>query len=319
MGNSNWTALPDYSHEPLNGERCTRLLKLQPSTHQSSICECTIHQLNLDRPNKEPYEALSYSGSATNHQSFILIRYNQNQTARLPIPHFLEVAFRRLRSDRETRTLWVDQICINMTDNGERSRQLKLIGDIYNRASNVCIWLGEGDDNSRKALGFIQKMVQEPALYHSPSWKEPNSNLTALSILLRRPLFSRSWVVQEISLARKATVQCGESFVDWSDFADVVSLVAEQSSWPPGIESTRYNNPAAINAGPEIVEWSELGAIQLIRCVSDIVRKQKDGQIAERNFSLESLICGLSEFHCADPRDKIYAFLGISSRCDCCY
>jgi len=37
--------------------------------------------------------------------------------------------------------LWADQICINQSDNSERTHQVNLMRDIYSRAENVLIWL----------------------------------------------------------------------------------------------------------------------------------------------------------------------------------
>src|SRR5437667_6878010 len=48
----------------------------------------------------------------------------------------------------------------------------------------------------------------------------------ALSALMRRPWFSRCWIIQEIALAKSATLHCGKDSVCWDDFANAVSLFA---------------------------------------------------------------------------------------------
>jgi hypothetical protein len=56
--------------------------------------------------------------------------------------------------------LWVDAICINQKDDAERNAQVKRMADIYNRASNVCVWLGVGDPTQKTALESIPKMLE---------------------------------------------------------------------------------------------------------------------------------------------------------------
>lgn len=50
---------------------------------------------------------------------------------------------RRLNGPDSSRLLWIDALCINQDDLDERARQVKLMGDIYFRATRVTVWLGE--------------------------------------------------------------------------------------------------------------------------------------------------------------------------------
>ncbi|KAI8939245.1 hypothetical protein NX059_005071 [Plenodomus lindquistii] len=47
--------------------------------------------------------------------------------------------------EQGTILLWVDALCINQEDASERAEQVKMMGKIYARATNVKIWLGEED------------------------------------------------------------------------------------------------------------------------------------------------------------------------------
>ncbi|KAH7120724.1 hypothetical protein EDB81DRAFT_233400 [Dactylonectria macrodidyma] len=53
-----------------------------------------------------------------------------------------------IRRRREAITLWIDQICINQADNGEKSEQVGLIGSIYLGAKQVLVWLGHAGSGS---------------------------------------------------------------------------------------------------------------------------------------------------------------------------
>jgi hypothetical protein len=50
---------------------------------------------------------------------------------------------RHFREKKDVRHLWVDAIYLNQADNGEKSIQERLMGDIYRQARRVHIWLGE--------------------------------------------------------------------------------------------------------------------------------------------------------------------------------
>ena len=43
------------------------------------------------------------------------------------------------KSEREI-SLWVDALCINQADNEEKSEQVRLMGEIYSRATGVIAW-----------------------------------------------------------------------------------------------------------------------------------------------------------------------------------
>jgi hypothetical protein len=60
----------------------------------------------------------------------------------------LEAALRHLRLTQEARYLWVDAICINQDDMDERSRQVSIMSEIYSKASQVVVWLGEREEPS---------------------------------------------------------------------------------------------------------------------------------------------------------------------------
>lgn len=59
-------------------------------------------------------------------------------------------------SDQE-RSLWVDALCINHSDMQERMHQVSRMSSIYEQASQVFVWLGEGWDGCEKAIEFLQK------------------------------------------------------------------------------------------------------------------------------------------------------------------
>ena len=66
---------------------------------------------------------------------------------------------RHLWSTESTRVLWIDALCINpASDVAEKSAQMAQMDKIYSKATRVCIWLGEVDDCSDRAMTFINEV-----------------------------------------------------------------------------------------------------------------------------------------------------------------
>ncbi|KAH8891552.1 hypothetical protein GQ53DRAFT_604942, partial [Thozetella sp. PMI_491] len=57
----------------------------------------------------------------------------------------LYAALRRLRMASRERVVWIDQLCINQTDDQEKSQQVALMSRIYSAAQRVIVWLGDED------------------------------------------------------------------------------------------------------------------------------------------------------------------------------
>jgi hypothetical protein len=64
----------------------------------------------------------------------------------------LERALRRLRHRSDPQVLWVDAICINQSDDAERSQQVKVMGAIYKSTRHCKIWLGEVEEEPIQAV-----------------------------------------------------------------------------------------------------------------------------------------------------------------------
>ncbi|WAO86310.1 HET domain-containing protein [Fusarium falciforme] len=59
------------------------------------------------------------------------------------ITESLYLALSRLRLRDRPRTVWIDQLCIDQTNDVEKSPQVSVMRDIYRKASRGLIWLGE--------------------------------------------------------------------------------------------------------------------------------------------------------------------------------
>ncbi len=202
-------------------------------------------------------------------------------------------AIRRLRRKDEIMTLWIDQICINQEDLGERSSQVQLMRRIYESAANVFIWLGDEADESSMAIELIPRLNKSSeADMESCTAKE----WRALQALLSRPWFGRMWVLQELGVASSAAVVCGSRSISWQAISDFLHHMQRTGLWFAVFGCSGFSS--------SLPAYWRLGSLQGIR-----EEASNHGTIC----SLKAL-CASRNFDATDPRDKIYALIGL---CKC--
>lgn len=224
-------ALDPYVYQPLASHQI-RLFALLPAQEDSALSIRLIHADLPPTPNPE-YQALSYvwGTSPARHP----VRVLSDRDTPLSVMHVgdnLAGLLLRLRETESGKLLWIDAICINQTDNAEKSDQIPLMSDIYLLASRVIVWLGpeSGDDTS--IMEYAQRYGPEMQLKMTsitapdPAIRAVRSQdlLLAARILLSRNWFERLWVRQEVALATRVAVFCGSFELEWDDFKPAMML-----------------------------------------------------------------------------------------------
>lgn len=310
-----------------------RLLRLYPGVLRSPQVLCKLFEAEFVKGKALPmivgpdglltnksveYEALSWRwGDEENGEYAIMIR-NDNRMYKKRVSQTLGLALKYLRR-AEDRILWIDAICINQKDKEERSYQVSMMSLVYTRALQVCVWLGEDDENSQKAFKFIREDISHLKDFdrlcndqrHAPKWR-------AFVGLMQRDWFSRRWVVQEIALAPTASVYCGTDELEWRELAIAVELFVEVETATHRLsELLRKDDKSRVV--PNLFEHvSELGASLLVNATARIFREYQRGDQRIRGpdrrslLSLEYLVTSLSIFDCGRPHDSVYALIAIA-------
>ena len=299
------SALPRYTYSALADPKNLRIITLRPA--QSHV-EYIDSELEECLPQARTYEALSWCwGEGEAAKSIRILRRGVGAYV-FKVPQHLYEALCALRDFAKERYLWIDAICINQSDAEERNQQVPRMNEIYGGASNVCIWLGVEDDETEKAFKFVkERLLTFWDFDELCQDSDTAGSWIALLNLMKRDWFSRRWVVQEVSLAKRGTVHCGCHEVDWQDFADAVSLIV------PAETAEKLSQLVKAKEGESdfFAEVPFLGATQLVKTTKDVSAQSAFGGY-HRQRSLASLVSRLASFETSEPRDTVYALLAMA-------
>jgi hypothetical protein len=78
----------------------------------------------------------------------------------MPVGGELFRAIKHLRDKDEFLRIWIDALCINQADIHERTEHVKVMGNIYENASMVRIWLGDGIELERNIFGALDDLFE---------------------------------------------------------------------------------------------------------------------------------------------------------------
>ncbi|KAM7184419.1 Heterokaryon incompatibility protein (HET) domain containing protein [Naviculisporaceae sp. PSN 640] len=231
---------------------------------------------------------------------------------RVQVRSNLETALRTLAKKRPVQQgifLWIDALCINQDDIGERNREVKRMRAIYQTARDVVVWLGEKSDNSGLAMELVKTLAKScadgtddalgrelrtsPGMFGFGAWR-------ALGELFNRPYWERLWIMQEIAMGNSQTpFLCGDASVRWGQIYDGIYTFGskhidiffgniERECLEGGV---RY---AGLNRNKLIHLWEE-GEVQ--------AGKRPPQFLPMLDLARKSVA--------TDPRDKVYGLLGL--------
>tara|TARA_R110002003_G_scaffold55_4_gene4947 strand:+ start:3057 stop:5195 length:2139 start_codon:yes stop_codon:yes gene_type:complete len=205
--------------------------------HAGEFSDPLIGTLVAQPIDGEPYEAVSYVWGGRPTETMVVDGATVAITANLKTA--LE-AFRprpRLSTKDKVpgtgrRRLWADSVCINQEDMSERISQVELMARIFTGASCVLAWLGHDEDSlTSLAMTVIRDILKDPeeALHearillhvddpadHDRLEEEEDrercrteaQRWVAIKAFFDIEYFHRTWIVQELGLARVAEILC---------------------------------------------------------------------------------------------------------------
>ncbi|RDW85334.1 hypothetical protein BP6252_02924 [Coleophoma cylindrospora] len=270
--------IPTFEYQPLERATVIRIVILQHGFGNDPI-ECRLLHTELGQKH---YEALSYEWGPPSHNDPTIVLDGFD----IQVRKNLRDALTQIRLEEEDRYIWIDALCIDQANVHERNHQVQLMGRIYRGARKVIVWLGPAKDNSDFAIEMTER-INELTVENITQYR------AALLALCQRSYWRRVWITQEIHLARNYIIHCGRK----------------------SISDTAFDHAIA----PTTIERS-FGVIDVYRdqiLVSAASNHMMPRRIHAYHNTLQMWIrlCIYSNLVCTEPRDIIYAMLGIASDC----
>jgi hypothetical protein len=126
-----------------------RLVRILPAVAKDVPLQCTLEVVTLENSEVD-YKALSYNWGEK--QSCFKIQLEGQPCF---VTSNLYLALQHIRDPTEPRLFFVDALCINQNDIEERGSQVQRMFDIYRRATQVVIFLGEQREFTAPAFDWI--------------------------------------------------------------------------------------------------------------------------------------------------------------------
>ena len=210
-----------------------------------------------------------------------------------------------LTDEGEYRTLWIDQICINQEDEFEKKAQLRLMGEIYKRAHDVLVWLGDPPPGLLNVAGYLDqipgivKKIERIVARIGPSFRNwvsvglPTNDHPVWAIMmdiLTKEWYSRVWTLQEAVLGKRLVVYYGYNILDWEFIYSLYHMFCTA----PGMPLRSLYDQKTL-------------AYQSIRWIRLYRRNRERSKPIDFSHLLWS--CGFKQ--CTNDVDKIYGILGM--------
>ncbi|KAK8126867.1 heterokaryon incompatibility protein [Apiospora kogelbergensis] len=243
----------------------------------------------------------------------------------LTITKSLEIILLRLRSSSHSRALWVDQMCIDQTNETEKSAQVQKMRSIYSNCTRALVWLGEIDDQIRReeaenAFTFLEYVAanfvntseglrrpipQRPKFMESmESFKAAMRALNTIGVN-QCSWWHRVWTVQEAILPSDLIFVWGPFSLSWDAICPAISNKGS-------IEALNFMTQE------EYTTAIGIGGVHRLLTHLAWVKCAKKGLTPMRSSIL------WRNRAATDPRDSVYALTGLhtantlprSSKCD---
>ncbi|UPK95336.1 hypothetical protein LCI18_006271 [Fusarium solani-melongenae] len=246
-------SFPAGFYHPLSTTgREIRLLTLQApkSPDESPEIECTLSTALLD--NHPSFHALSYVWGSPSITE--LVKVNDKV---ISATENLCAALRHIQKCYGNIVLWVDALCINQSDDVEKSQQVQLMRDIYTSATQVIAWLGDANDDSHLAISTFEKF--------------------GVRYLLEYQLFKLELEDSDFSPRHGVGLESTEEDVR-------AAVIAKVLDHMPELDRKTFSTD------PATVEWSRVDEIKAFRD-EDNMRSTQAGEQVKRAFYLFDHMC----------------------------
>ena len=302
---------PFFKHHPLHHESDIRLLRISSGLRiQGELFSCPLESA--------PYfVALSYTWGdcgAGDHDLNSCEEFLFTSGDTLRISHNL-ASWIHIHGIHVGSPVWIDQICIDQLNFSEREAQVRLMVDIYRRASKLYAWLGPGNASTTSALQTVdqagrvltpmkndQGYSMLPEGYFTSGFPRPDHAWEDVrSLFENRTWFTRVWVQQEIIVSNleEIRLQCGTKTIKWAHVEVLAQALFDGAArLNPDLRSQVLKAVSQTSSGTTIL--AGLSNLSTFR------------ESNPKRSNILSILSNFRGYGATDPRDMIFALAGMA-------
>ncbi|KAJ2897978.1 hypothetical protein MKZ38_004246 [Zalerion maritima] len=291
-------------------------------------CYTKIVSLQEDNSQKLPFIALSY---APGDASKTVPIYVNNRTVQVPAE--LADVLQHFEHDRLALRVWADAVCINPVNVFEKDYLMGMTSEIFRRAEEVLVWLGKGGNGSDSSMRTLAEIGNEAVQARAEAWikAEHNEDLwtynmeekhaeirekwfpdgvssfyrTTTQNILQRPWFRRVGSLQEAALNDNVHFVCGAKSIPKFVLWDAVTTITQVSN---SMKAEKRMSMSQVSLLPETLPQADVVSHRTLDFVI-----QPSCDTMEELLMFTSSDIGSWSFEANDPRDRVFALLGIAS------
>ena len=229
-----------YKHEPLASSTSIRLLRLSMDTSGwSDHISGEMHHFEL--ANAPEFVALSYVWGDPAVTRTIHIRDENGDNRAFGIHESLwellySLTWLQERQSLQGSYLWTDCICLDQSNADEINQQIPRMGEVYSSAQRVIAWLGDDEATGRDVEQFSRGLSQwrrgsETMDMSASPLEEIPDPLYAAQHVFSLPYWERTWIAQEVVLAKEVTVMGGKAHLDLDILIHDVATILHAQRW----------------------------------------------------------------------------------------
>lgn len=257
-----------------------------------------------------------------------------------PIPREAYRALHRVRDSRTQMLVWIDTVCINQHDDGDKALQVAAMRSIYQNAAEVVVYLGEYDISARSPAGNAvpaaellfcllkdcgscqqdsgdsawQISRQDFAVKHTRTLCAGHARLIECGVreLSELNWFDRIWIKQEVWAARSITIRYGGMTLPWSKLKSFEQSIA---SMVPALIEPRL---AGLQSGAELLSRKLRRLVigtPLSHAVADLDDRPNRSLTEKEPFEQDiiNVLRRSEKAKCSRLHDRIYGLLSMTS------
>ena len=263
------------------------------------------------------YAAISYVWGQTALDSQILCN-----GIWLPICRSLAKALFHLSRFGSTRYYWCDAICIDQENSAERALQVRNMLRIFEKADNVIAWMGQLESKHLPYLAFIKRALdQNDQIQTSIQGRRHNARCfealrtlqKILSGFTKLPYFARTWIRQEIFAAKTVTLYFTDFKMAFDNLDETIQHWLQVNLGKPRSGLTPRERAPSVQSSLDMASQFSIMCKHFRHNGTDTPQWHPPRHLIRNSlYWLRTLQQG-TEFEVTDPRDRIYALLGVLS------